>query len=304
MADDETECPECESTDLTHDPSRAQISCENCGFLIKESMIDQGQEWRAFDSQQRENKARAGSPLKYTKPNKGLSTQIDQFNRDSRGNKMSRYNQNQMNSLRTWHKRISVSSSMERNLKTALRELRRISSTLKLPKEVSEETARLYRRCVREGLIRGRLIEEVLVSCLYIICRKRSIPRTLDELAECSGIDKTDIGRTYRFLKDELDLEVPLATPTRYVSRFAAELDMTGQVEEEAKRILDRAMEKGLISGRGPTGVAAAALYIAGVKLNQRRTQKKVAEAAGVTEVTIRNRYRELKEKMELGIES
>ncbi len=301
---DETECPSCGEEKLSHNPSRAEIVCENCGQLIEESMLDKGQEWRAFDATEREKKARTGSPLKFMKSNRGLSTQIDKFNRDSRGNKMSSYNQSQMKRLRDWHKRVSVSTSMERNLKTALRELRRTKSALQLPDSVAEETAKLYRKCVKKGLIRGRLIEEVLVATLYIVCRKRQIPRTLDELAETSGVDKTDIGRTYRFLKDELDIDVPLTNPKRYVPRFASQLDLRGEVQEEAKDILDKAINEGLISGRGPTGVAAASLYIAGVQLNERRTQKEVAESAGVTEVTIRNRYRELKEKLDLEIES
>lgn len=300
MEPSESDCPECGSNNLSHDPTRAEVVCEDCGRLIKESMIDKGQEWRAFDAEEREKKARTGSPLNFMKPNRGLLTQIDQFNRDSKGNKMSSFNRNQMNRLRDWHKRVSISSSMERNLKTALRELRRTKSSLQLPSDVAEETAKLYRKCVRKGLIRGRLIEEVLAAALYITCRKRQIPRTLDEISEASGVDKTDIGRTYRFLKNELDIDVPLTNPVNYVPRFASELELNGEVQEEAKDILEKAIEKKLISGRGPTGVAAAALYMAGVKLNKRRTQKEVAEAAGVTEVTIRNRYRELKEKLDL----
>jgi transcription initiation factor TFIIB len=74
------------------------------------------------------------------------------------------------------------------------------------------------------------------------------------------------------------------------------------QIQKEAIRIIREAVKKGLISGRGPTGVAAAALYIAAAKHGERRTQKEVAEVAGVTEVTIRNRYRELKKELNLDI--
>ncbi len=302
MIDGVPTCPECGSSNIEHDSFRAEVSCSRCGEVILESMIDEGQEWRAFDADQRQEKARAGGPLSFTKPNRGLSTHIDQFNRDDSGKSLPAYTRNQMYRLRSWHKRASTSTSMERNLKTALHELKRIISTLRLPHAVAEETAMIYRQAVRKGLIRGRLIEEVLTSCLYITCRKRRIPRTLDELAEVSGIDKKDIGRTYRFLKDELDIEVPLSNPVDYIPRFASQLDLNGKVQEEAKRILEEALHMGLISGRGPTGVAAAALYISSVTLGEKRTQKQVAEAAGVTEVTIRNRYAELKEEMNLTV--
>ncbi len=302
MPEKEIECPNCGAGDFTRNPKRAEVMCEECGCLVEESRIDPGPEWRAFDSEEFEKKARAGGPLVFTKPDKGLTTQIDQFDVDGKGNRISQETINQMNRLRGWHQRASISTSLERNLKTAFRELRRITSTLKLPNSVAQETAKLYRKAVKKGLTRGRLIEEVFISTLYIVCRKRKIPRTLKELSEVSGVEEKDIGKTYRFLKDEMDIEVPLTDPVCYIPRFASKVDLSGEVQEEAKKILERVIDKGLLSGKGPTGVAAATLYIAAAKNGERKTQKQIAEAAGITEVTIRNRYQELKEKMNIQI--
>lgn len=304
MIEKTSECPECSSTNFSHDVDKGQIVCEDCGQLIEEGVIDKGREWREFNPEDRKRKARAGSPLTFMKPDKGLTTQIDRFNVDSKGNKIPTSNRSQMYSIRNWHNRVTNSSSMERNLKTALRELKRIKSSLRLPNQVAEETAKTYRKAVKKGLTRGRLIEEVLVATLYAVCRKRKIPRTLKELSEVSGVERNDIGKTYRFLKKELDIDVPLPNPVCYVPRFASKLNLNGKVEEEAKELLRKVMDEGLISGRGPTGIAAAALYIAGVKLNQRRTQKEIAEAAGITEVTIRNRYNEIKEEINLDLKT
>jgi transcription initiation factor TFIIB len=293
-------CPDCGSNALKHDDKRAELYCQKCGNVIEDAMIDQGPEWRAFDADQRAKRQRTGAPIKYTKPNKGLVTEIDRYNRDIRGSKISPQSQAQMYRLRKWHKRSSISSSMERNLTIALSELDRIASSLGLPANVREAAALLYRKAVEKGLIRGRLIESVVSAVLYTLCRQYGIPRTLDEISEVSGIPKKEIGRTYRFVKKELFVKVPLTNPIHYVPRFASELELSGEVQERAKEILEEAINKGLISGRGPTGVAAAAVYIAGVIKGERRTQKEVADVAGVTEVTIRNRYREL--KRELGI--
>lgn len=302
MSKNETKCPNCDSTKFISDTKRAEVVCKECGCLVKQSTIDPGPEWRAFNSEERDEKARAGGPLIFMKPDKGLTTQIDRFDVDGKGNHISGESVMHMNNLRKWHQRASISSSLERNLKTAFRELRRITSALELPQSVREETAKLYRKAVKKGLTRGRLIEEVLVATLYIVCRKRKIPRTLKELSELSGVEEKDIGKTYRFLKAEMDIDVPLADPTCYIPRFASKINLSGEVQEEAKRILEKVIERGLISGKGPTGVAAASLYIAAVKCDERRTQKQVAESAGITEVTIRNRYKELKEKMNLDI--
>lgn len=295
-------CPECGSDKLRKDSEKGEIVCQKCGLIVSEDEMDFGKEWRSFDSDSFEDSARTGSPMKYVKLNKGLVTVIDRRGADARGNKLSSKSKAQMYRLIKWHKRASISSSMQRNLSIALTELRRVASYLNIPEQLVEAAALLYRKTVKKGLIRGRLIEAVVAAVLYTVCRTYQVPRTLNEMAEASGLTKKEIGRTYRFLVRELKLEVPLTNPIHYIPRFASELNLSGEVQEEGRKILEDAIGKGLISGRGPTGVAAAAVYIAGLLKGERRTQKEVANVAGVTEVTIRNRYRELKKRLDIEV--
>ncbi|QQR92285.1 MAG: transcription initiation factor IIB [Candidatus Iainarchaeum archaeon] len=295
-------CPECGSTKVRKDSEKGEVVCQQCGLIVSEDEMDFGKEWRTFDGDGFEDSARTGSPMKYVKLNKGLVTMIDRRGSDSRGNKLSSKSKAQMYRLIKWHKRASISSSMQRNLSIALTELRRVASYLNIPEQLVEAAALLYRKTVKKGLIRGRLIEAVVAAVLYTVCRTYQVPRTLNEMAEASGLTKKEIGRTYRFLVRELKLEVPLTNPIHYIPRFASELNLSGEVQEEGRKILEDAIGKGLISGRGPTGVAAAAVYIAGLLKGERRTQKEVANVAGVTEVTIRNRYRELKKRLDIEV--
>ncbi|MFA5077408.1 MAG: transcription initiation factor IIB [Candidatus Micrarchaeia archaeon] len=298
----ENKCPECGGKKLIKDYEKGEIICASCGLIISENIVDFGPEWRAFDAEQKEKRARGGAPVKFMRPNKGLVTEIDQYNRDIRGVRISPKKQAQLYRMRKWHKRVSIATSMERNLAIALAELDRVASSLGLPENIKESAALLYRKVVKEELIRGRLIESVVSAVIYAICRMHGIPRTLDEIAKASGIEKKEIGRAYRFIKVEMNMDVPLTDPAEYVPKFAAALKLGPPVQEEAVKLIKKSVKKGLISGRGPTGVAAAALYIASAMHGEKRTQKEVADVAGVTEVTIRNRYRELKKELGLKI--
>lgn len=295
-------CPECGSTSLTRDYERAEIVCNECGLVIDEKIIDTGPEWRAFDHEQRIKRSRVGAPMTYTIHDKGLSTVIDWRNKDSYGKDLSAGKRAQIYRLRKWQQRIRVSNATERNLAFALTELDRVASRLGLPRNVRETAAMVYRRAVEKGLIRGRSIEGVAAAALYAACRQCKVPRTLDEIADAAKLNRKEIGRTYRFVARELGINLKPTTPMDYVPRFGSELGLSGEVQSKAIEILKKAMDQELTSGRGPTGVAAAAIYIASVLLGERRTQREVAEVAGVTEVTIRNRYKELAEKLDIEI--
>lgn len=292
-------CPFCGSTEFSFDHQKAEVSCARCGLVLEESLISQGPEWRAFDHEQRNKRARTGAPLSYAISDKGLNTVIDYKNKDSNGRNIPEANLAQLYRLRKWNKRMRVSGAGERNLAFALSEMDRVSSRLGIPRSVREDSAIIYRNAARMNIIRGRSIESVVAAAVYTACRRCNIPRTLDEISEASSVSKKLIGKTYRFLSRKLKIKLKPTSPTDYVSRFGSRLEVSGEVEAKAVDIINQSVEKGLSTGKGPTGIAAAALYISSILLGEKKSQKEVSEVAGVTEVTIRNRYKELVEKLD-----
>ena len=296
------ECPKCGGTQLSKDYSRAELVCEKCGLVIDAEIIDHGPEWRAFDSEQREKKARIGAPMTYTIHDKGLSTTIGWQNRDSYGKSIPTRNRAQMYRLRKWQIRTRISDGTEKNLALALSTLDRMASALGLPRNVRETAAMIYRKAVSKRLIRGRSIDGVAAAVLYAACRRCNVPRTLEEISKIANMPKKEIGRNYRHVSRELELKLLPTSPQDYVSRFCSALKLSGDVHAKTLEILKKASSKEITSGRGPTGMAAASLYIASVLCGEHRTQREVAETAGVTEVTIRNRYKELANKLDIDI--
>jgi transcription initiation factor TFIIB len=295
-------CPECGSSHLSKDYSRAELVCGSCGLVLDEDIIDHGPEWRAFDSEQREKRARTGAPMTYTIHDKGLSTVIGWKNRDSYGKSIPTRNRAQLYRLRKWQRRTRISNATERNIVIALSELDRMASSLGLPRTVRETAAMIYRKAALKKLVRGRSIEGVATAALYAACRQCHVPRTLDEISNIAHISRKEIGRNYRYVSRELRLKLLPTSPEDYISRFCSELNLSGDVRAKTVEILREAAHRELTSGRGPTGMAAASLYIASVLCGERRTQREVAEIAGVTEVTIRNRYKELTKKLDMDI--
>lgn len=289
-------CPECGGINLFWNKEKGEIICKDCGLVIEDKMIDFTQEWREFDSDQSESRRRAGAPMTYTQFDQGLGTEVGRrADLDKLSSKKSR---NKFYRLRKWQYRIST--AIERNLKLALAELKRVASYLKLPKSVEEESARIYTMAVQRGLVRGRSMESVVAGALYAACRRHEVPRTLDELSEASGIEKKEIGRTYRFVTRELGINILPSNPADYIPRFASALKLSAETQSRSIKILEKAQKAELTSGRGPTGIAAAALYVSALIHGEKRTQREVADVAGVTEVTIRNRYKELLDKLKL----
>jgi transcription initiation factor TFIIB len=258
-------------------------------------MVEFGQEWREFEPSDRAKLRRTGAPMTYTQYDQGLGTEVGQ---KADLYKLEGKSRNKFFRLRKWQYRIST--AIERNLKLALAELKRVSSYLKLPKSVEEEAARIYTLAVQRGLVRGRSMESVVAGALYAACRRHEVPRTLDELSDASGIEKKEIGRTYRFVTRELGINILPSNPADYIARFASSLKLSAETQSKAVEILDKAQKMELTSGRGPTGIAAAALYVSALLHGEKRTQREVADVAGVTEVTIRNRYKELLEELKL----
>jgi len=295
-------CPECGSTNLINDPDTGEVICGNCGLVIQESAIDKGPEWRAFTQEEKESRSRVGIPTSFSVHDKGLSTAIDRIDRDALGRKLPLNTRLQMWRLRKWQIRSRVHSSIDRNLAQAMTEIDRLSDKLAIPSAVKERAAIIYRKALDQGLVRGRSIAAIAAASLYAACRLTGTPRNLKEISEASLVSRKDVARCYRLLLRELDLTMPIADPTVYLSKIAEKAGISGHIQASALKILNEAKQKHISAGKDPMGLAAAALYIAAYLAGEKRTQKEIADAAGVTEVTVRNRYKTLKKQLRLEI--
>ncbi len=291
-----SKCPDCGSDKIRYDPSRGETVCVMCGAVISEGMIDLTQEWRAFDDDQRSKRVRTGATLTPTKHDQGITTEIGK----GRGElfKVASKKRAQYYRLTKWHKRLI--KSKDRNLSFAFSELQRLISFLHLSRAIHERVAKLYQQAVNKGLVRGRSTESIIAALLYTTCREEGAPRTLDEISKASGINKKDIGKTYRYIARKLRIRILPAKAQDYVPRFGSLLGLSEKVQVRAVDVLDEAGKFDVTSGKGPIGVAAAALYIAAVLEGEKKTQREVADMIGVTEVTIRNRYKEMVEALNI----
>lgn len=284
----------CPSGNIIYDEMRGEWVCADSGEVIAEHVIDRGPEWRAFTAEEQERRSRAGGPINIALHDSGLSTVIDWYDRDAVGRKLDLKRRLELIRIRRWHSRTRMQSTIDRNIMQALEELDRLTDQLGLPRVVKEEAALIYRKAVERELVRGRAIDSIVVAALYAACRMHGIPRTLDEIAKYSRSSRKEIARCYRLLVRELNLKVPMVDATDHAQRIASILGLSGVTIKTAIDIIRRAREAGITAGKDPAGVAAAAVYIAALLNDERRTQKEVAMAAGVTEVTVRNRYKEL----------
>ena len=292
---EQEQCPECGGRVIS-DAEHAETVCEDCGLVVEEDEIDRGPEWRAFDAAEKDEKSRVGAPTTKMMHDQGLSTNIGWQDKDAYGRSLSSRQRQKMQRLRTWNERFRTRDSKERNLKQALGEIDRMASALGLPENVRETASVIYRRALEEDLLPGRSIEGVATASLYAAARQAGTPRSLDEISAVSRVDRMELTRTYRYIVRELGLEVKPADPEHYVPRFISGLDLSDETERMARELLESARQEGVHSGKSPVGLAAASVYAAALLTNEKVTQNEVSEVANISEVTIRNRYKELLE--------
>lgn len=289
----QTQCPECEGH-LISDEQHGELVCDDCGLVVEESQIDHGPEWRSFEDSKQGERSRVGSPITETMHDKGLSTDIGWQDKDAYGQSLNASQREKMSRLRTWHERYRTTDSKQRNLKQALGEIDRMGAALGLPESVRETASVIYQRALDEDLLPGRSIEGVATASLYAAALDCGYPRGMDEFTKVSRVEKQEFTRTYRYISEELRLKVQPARPEQYLPRFASDLNLEEQTEQVAREIIESAESKGVLSGKSRIGLCAAAIYAAGLLCEEDLTQTQVSNVAGVSEVTIRNRYKEL----------
>jgi len=279
-----------------------EVVCHNCGLVISEHAVNRGPEWRAFTKEERDGRGRTGLPTSFSIHDKGLSTMIDRGDKDAFGRRISSATRNDMYRLRKWQIRTQVHSSADRNLAQAMSDLARLADKLHIPHPVKERAAIIYRKALDEGLVRGRTIAAIAAAALYAACRLTETPRTLKDLASVTQVPKKEIARCYRLLVRELNFRMPIEDPAKCIAKISSKVNISVPTQRRAISIINEARIKGVISGKDPVGLAAAALYIACVLESECKTQRTIAKMADVTEVTVRNRYKNIREALKLKV--
>jgi len=291
-------CPSCGQRKVVTDENSGELFCGVCGFVINEKLEDTGAEWRTFSNEE-SSRTRVGAGTSLTMHDMGLSTIIGPVNKDSTGKPLSATVKSSIERLRTWDSRTQAHSSADRNLRQALNEMDKLKDKLALADAVIEKAAYIYRKAMGKKLVRGRSIQGLVAACLYAACRNTETPRTLDDIAQGINIRRKDVARCYRLIFRELDLKMPVVDPVKGVSRIASLAELGEKTKRKAIEILNKAKKVGMVAGKDPMGIAAAALYIACISMGEVKSQKEISVASGVTEVTIRNRCAGLRKLLE-----
>jgi transcription initiation factor TFIIB len=301
MLANEFVCKTCyKFADVITDAESGETICTNCGMVMSndKSLQRTTPEWRAFDANQMRDRSRVGMPMTLTRHDKGLSTVIGRPDKDASGQGLDSSTRSMMQRLRMWDYRIQVSTPTDRNLKNAFQKLDRLKGKLGLPDNVIEKAAYIYRKVQQQGMVKGRTIAATLAASIYVASREAGVPRTLTEIASLSNISHKELSRVYRLIVFNLDLKVPMVDPVKCIAKIANKMEISEKTKRHAMSYMHNVITSGIAAGKDPMGLAGAVLYLSCIQGDEHRTQLDVAAASGVTEVTLRNRCKELNTKI------
>jgi transcription initiation factor TFIIB len=286
--------------EVVSDPETGELIRKDTGEVISDNMLSQGKEWRSFGIEEGANRARTGTPTSLAFHDMGLSTVIGKEATDASGNAIDTDTRMRMSRLRTWDNRSQVHSPTERSLQKAFSILSRLKDRLGLPNHITEKAAYTYRKAQDRGLVRGDTVDSVLAASIYVAARQSGVPRTLDEISEISNVKLKHAARSYRRIVTQLDIKAPIIDPSKYIMKVANKLGFDEKIKRKALQLMEKAQKKNILVGKDPLSMAASILYLVNVDEGHHKTQSEIAKEAGTTEVTVRNRSKELRQKLGL----
>ncbi|MCV0430260.1 transcription factor TFIIB [Nitrosopumilus sp.] len=287
----------CKKNKVITDIHTGEVACSTCGVVSLEKMIDVNAEISGLSAEDFQNNSRLGMKTSLKMADRGLSTIMESQDKDVTGKSLSNENRRMFYRLRMWD-RNSRSAISVKSFQKAFTLLDGISSKLALPESVVEETAYLFRKIAAKKILAGRSTSSMLCATVYITCRLSDTPRTLQDVANAGNIKKKNLQRIYRFLVKELDLHPDVYNPSEFITRIAKAVKLSEKTERLAFKILNHASEKNISTSKNPMAMAAAAIHLAASINEERISQLKISAASGISAVTIRDRTREIKEKI------
>ena len=295
------ECRVCGSTQLVTIPDSGEIVCEHCGAVISDKTEEK--EWRTFVTstagKKGDDENRMGMPFSLARSDKGLSTIIGRTNKDAKGTKINSSMISAIERLRRWDSRIKVYTSTDKNLTQAFAQLDTLKDKLGLSDVIVEKTAYIFRKAEERALLRGRAISSILAAAVYIACREMGMPRTLNEIGSSSNIKLRTLAMDYRLLVKKLDLKIPSVDPIICIAKIANKANLTEKTKRHAMDIMHDVIKREISAGKRPMALAASVIYLSAMDTAENKTQRDIAQAAGISEFALRIRIQDLKNRLD-----
>jgi len=302
-------CTVCKSS-VIDDAEKGEKICSGCGIVMQEHMEDHGPEARSSSLEDKMKLARATGQTSYSQHDLGIATEISVGATDFSGKKINAETASQMHRLGKWQQRVRVSSSRDRRLSSVLGRVSEICQSCSLPRNVIETASIIYRSLDGKNIkVKGKSVISISAAVVYMACKQCDVIRSLDEILKevCQPREiksKTKLAsRYYRMLVMELGtVSVPIVTMDKYISKIANMTNTDTRVERLSLEIAEKTKDRNLADGKAPNGIAAAYLYIGSILLGQNILQRDISTVSGVTEVTIRNRCKEILTSFKLSV--
>jgi transcription initiation factor TFIIB len=293
-------CSTCnnEGTTIIADPEAGEVICSNCGMVISDKIEQDSR--LLLNDEQRNDRSRTGTLSSLASSDMGLSTIIGGTEKDSTGNKIDSQTLSTMKRLRRWDFRIQGYTSTNKNLKQAFNELNMLKDKLALSNATVEKSAYIYRKAQERRLARGRSISAIVAAAVYLACRELQIPKSLRDIAATSNIRQKVLSRSCRILISKLDMKIPIIDPMKCIFKVANKTNLNEKTKRQAMDVMNNLTKREISAGKNPMGLAATVLYVSCLNTGVNIRQADIASAAGITEVTLRNRIKDLKDKLNL----
>ncbi len=294
-------CPECKSA-VVDDFQNGERICSGCGIVVDEQMADYGPETKTVNLEDKMRLARASGHTTFAQHDMGIATEISVGSTDFSGKKINSSISNQMQNLRKWQQRVRVTSPRERRLTNVLGKITETCESCNLSKNVVETASKIYRSLDGKNIeVKGKSVISITVAVVYMACKQCDVVRSLEEICKnvCMAKDvkaKSKLAaKYYRNIVLEMGQAItPTVTMDKYISKIANLTKAEPRVERLALEIAEKTNVQGITDGKTPNGIASAYLYIGSILLGQTVLQRDMSSVSGVTEVTIRNRVKEI----------
>ncbi len=268
-----------------HNPLRVEntgeVVCSDCGLVLEERCLQIDKHPRIFSPEEVYSKQHYGTPITPLLPDLQMATMVNKREAKTRILKKA---------LR-WDTRYNWK---QRNLMIAISEIKRIGTHLHVPSRVEEYASMLYRKALKQGLLKGRSIKAMVAACVYYASKSDNVPSPLHEIEKRSEEDRRKITICYNSIQKRLNLKSAVLDPLTLIPKAASNLGLSQKIETMIAQVIRAYKKCHLLSGKDPKGVAAAAMYYIIKKRGIYITQNDIVEELGVTEVTMRKRYKEI----------